>query len=457
MFEPFGLLAGVIGATAALTAALARRGEKYRAASWKQRAAECSLTAIETGRRFPFREFLRGRRGPHGVRIERFKEGKSNRGIRIVIDGLAQGVSLKREGLGTAIGKTLGSREIEIGDVPFDESLFVRGEPAVLRALLDAETRRMALEVFGSRVPMEPFASRYVGMSVSVAAGELRSEFPDRLGVAQDEPQVETLQALLALAERLAPFEGTVERLAAIARKDPVSRVRGHALAMLQRDIPAAPITLEAMTASLGDADPDVRLFAALSQKEAGRPVLEELATGRDVPDECSARAVEALGDGLSLDVGCRALEVARAGDKEKTALAVILPVARAGGVDAVVQALGMPNDAVAAAAARALGAVQARAAEEALLEALGRDSDEVRMAAAHALSVVGSIRAVLPLKELEQHGRRGVDKAAREAIARIQASLQGATPGQLAIADDASGHVSVSDDPSGRVTLPDS
>jgi HEAT repeat protein len=421
---------------------------------WRHRVEQCGLAGLEVTSHVPFRASVSGRRGRHGLRIEPFEHSRSNRGIRVVIDGLSDAVGLQGEGFGTAIEKTLGSREIEIGDAPFDQSLFVRGEPAMLRALLDAETRRMAVEVFAGRVRMDPFAPRQVQMSVRVAYGELRAEFFDRRNT-QDEPEVGTLQALFALAERLAPVERIADHLATIARTDPVSRVRGHALATLQHDYASAAAAREALAAALADADPEIRLLAALAQPEAGRTVLEQLATSIDASDECSARAVQGLADRLTLDVGRRVLEAAGSASKEKTALAALPSVARAGGVDEVVRALRHPSHLVAAAAARALGAVDARAAEEPLLEALTRDSIDVGVAAAQALGLIGSARAVLPLKELQARGRFGVDKAAREAIARIQSRLTGATPGQLAIADDASGDVSLSEDPSGRVTLP--
>jgi HEAT repeat protein len=233
-----------------------------------------------------------------------------------------------------------------------------------------------------------------------------------------------------------------------------VSRVRGHALAVLDQACARAPETDAAMSAALGDPDPEVRLLAALSRPEAGRPVLEELAALREAADWCSARAVEGLGEGLTLDAGRRALESARSAGKLKTAVAVILPVARAGGVEAVVSALADPSHAVATAAALALGAVNARDAEEALLKSLARPTDDFRVAAAHALGSIGTVRAVLPLKELERQGG-AVSRAAREAVARIQAGLTGATPGQVSLSEaDPSGNVSLAEDTGGRVTL---
>ena len=430
------------------------RGEE-RIVSWRGRAEQAGLTDIAVGTRFPYSDFLTGRRGRHALQIERFSESRSNKGVRVVIDGLSDSVGLQGEGFGTAIAKALGSRDVETGDALFDESFFLSGDPVVLHALLDAETRRMARDLFAGRLTTEPSGPRRVEMAVRVAYGTLKAEFRDRWGAQDLEPVPGTLLALLALAERLAPPGRLEERLAAIVRSDPVARVRSHALTVLARDHPRASATREALAAALGDADMEVRLFAALTDPEAGRRVLEAFATSKDAEDWCSARAIEGLGDRLTLDVGRRALEAARAGSKQKTALVALLPVARAGGVDAVMGALRHPSHAVATVAARALGAVSAPGAEDALIEALGRDSIDVRFAAAQALGVLGTARAVLPLKDLERRGRYGVDKAAREAIARIQARLTGATPGQLSVADDASGHVSLGDDASGRVTLP--
>lgn len=457
--DPLSILMGVAGAAGAgIAMALARRGEGSRLQRWKRRAAECGLGEIETYSTFPFRAALEARRGRHAVRLERFKRGKSRRGTRVVVRGLAVGLSLKGEGFGSGVEKTLGRREIETGDERFDAELFVRGEAKVLRAFLDAETRRLLRDVFAGRIRMAAFLPREVDVSVWVADGELRVEFPDRLG-GQDEPQSDTLRILLALAERLAPVDRLDTRLAATALSDPLPSVRVHALTTLAHDFADSPATRETLAEALQDPDPEVRLQAALLQHDAVRPVLEELASSNAATDVCSTRALEVLSarEGLTLEVARRTLQVARSARKVQTARAVLPALARGGGddVSAVVQAVADLDDRVAEAAVRALVGAGAPIPEEPLLQALTRGSHELVLAAAVALGRVGSALAVMPLKRLEVSGGWGVDKAAREAVARIQSRLSGATPGQLALADDASGQVSLSQDPSGRVTLP--
>jgi hypothetical protein len=63
----------------------------------------------------------------------------------------------------------------------------------------------------------------------------------------------------------------------------------------------------------------------------------------------------------------------------------------------------------------------------------------------------------VLPLKEIEaRHRDEATRRAAREAVAAIQARLAGASPGQLSLAAADAGALSVADDETGRLTLDD-
>jgi HEAT repeat protein len=454
--EPF--LLAVLGLTGAAAAfGLSRRREQDRAQRWKRQAEEAGLSSIRAGVSFPSGAFLDGGRGRHAVHMERYKRGKSSRGTRITVKGLAKGLSLKSEGLGSTVEKTLGGREVETGDRLFDDAIFTRGPEALLRALLDAETRRAVKDVFAGRVQPDWTPARTVDVSVWVADGELRAEIHDRWGRG-DRAEADALKSLLALAERLAPPDRLDLKLAENARADPEPTVRRHALATLEREYEGSPATREAMAAALRDEDPDVRLRAGLWMGEEGRPVLEELAASQAAPDATSARAVAGLGDHLAGPLARGVLEGALRAGRVETAKAAVASLARGGAeaVDAIAPALAGSSDAVAVAAADALGAIPSPLAEDALLSALERGPDPVRLAAARALGRVGTVRAVLPLRELQEHGRGG-DKAAREAVALIQSRLTGATPGQLALTgDDASGHVSLADDSNGRVTLAD-
>jgi hypothetical protein len=76
-----------------------------------------------------------------------------------------------------------------------------------------------------------------------------------------------------------------------------------------------------------------------------------------------------------------------------------------------------------------------------------------VRVAAARALGQVGTIAAVLPLKEREAQDR-AVRAAARQAIAEIQSRARGAAPGQLSLAGGESGRLSLASGEEGRLSL---
>ena len=80
----------------------------------------------------------------------------------------------------------------------------------------------------------------------------------------------------------------------------------------------------------------------------------------------------------------------------------------------------------------------------------------DVLVAAANALSRVGSAAAVLPLKEAAGRSSRDPEilRATRQAIARIQLRLPGASPGQLALAEIEAGRLSLAEAEAGQLSL---
>jgi hypothetical protein len=444
---------GVVATGAAAVFAIAARSGSGRFARWMEAAQACSVTGIQKHEEF-FRSFVTGERGRHGLRIDRYKESKTSHGTRVTVSGLAQGIGLSREGLGTKVEKAFGTREHVLGDPAFDQALYVLGPEPHVRALLDAPTRQLLLDVFTGYVRQGE--GRTVTVSASVGNGELRVEFPDAWD-ATTEPQADFLEAMLTLAERLAPVEDLVGRLAEVAYADPLAILRGHALAVMAREWPQHESTRQSMTNALGDLHPEVRLHAALELGEAGRPALRKLALAPDVLDVYSARAIDGLGPHLPLGDARAALEASLPAERLLTAQAAARTLGRGDDRDvaAVAALLGDPRATLAVTAAQALGRATAPSAESALLGALAESREEVVAAVAEALGHVGTARAVLPLQELEQRSRWGGHKVAREAVVRIQERLTGATPGQLAIAEGGAGQVSLSDDARGRVGLP--
>ena len=77
-----------------------------------------------------------------------------------------------------------------------------------------------------------------------------------------------------------------------------------------------------------------------------------------------------------------------------------------------------------------------------------------VRAAAVAGLHRIGSVNAVLPLREAaDRWGQRTFVRAADEAVAAIQQRLAGATPGQVSLAAADKGGLSLAEEP-GRVSL---
>ena len=76
-------------------------------------------------------------------------------------------------------------------------------------------------------------------------------------------------------------------------------------------------------------------------------------------------------------------------------------------------------------------------------------------VAAAQALGQSGTVAAVVPLREAAERGG-DLRRAARQAIAGIQARLAGAEPGQLSLAGGEAGALSLADGEPGALSLAD-
>ena len=106
--EPlFGLIAAAIAASVGYLVSSTRRRAQLE--TWRLAAARSALSDVEVSEGGLFEgASLSGRSGDLRVRLEGYRRGKYERGTKIVITGLghgAGGLSLRREGLGTAIEK----------------------------------------------------------------------------------------------------------------------------------------------------------------------------------------------------------------------------------------------------------------------------------------------------------------------------------------------------------------
>lgn len=408
---------------------------------------------------------LVGRAGALSVRLQPCRKGKV--GTRVVIGAehsRLSALTLRREDLGIAVRKRLGTRELELGDAEFDEQVYLEGPATLARAVLDTETRWIVRELLKGRFHRrgKVFA---LEADVTCQEGELRADLGARSAREFNEVFPDVLGALLDVARRLSPPEDLAVRLAQNVRQEPKSAVRLQDLVTLLREFPEHPATRETARAAVADEDQDVRLRAALVLGDEGRATLLELAASSSVTEPCSAQAIDALREHLPLERAQAILRQALVDRRLETAAAVLASLGRRRDPEAlatIARALDRDEGGVAVAAARALGASGQGGAERPLIQALSSRDEALRVAAAAALGRLGSSEAVLPLKEaMARHPEQVLlQRTARQAVAEIQSRLTGAVPGQLSLADAPAaeaGQLSLADAEAGRLTLAES
>lgn len=401
---------------------------------WEEAAQACGLHLVEADA--GSRAQVRARAGMVSVRIENY----GDKGVQITVEPPAppelQEVTIRPE-QPLQVG-----REIEVGDRYFDDAFFLGGPARLLLALLDAETRRLMVELKEKS-------------ALSITSGELRAV------VLGDEKVAEVLRLLLDLCKRFAPPVDVVQRLVANATGDPDPGVRLQNLLFLIRELSWSPETDKALRKACSDPVPEIRLRAGRQLGAEGRAVLLDLAEKLE-DDAVSAEALAILNRELTFERLEGILGLALRRRSLQTARACLESLGRRGGASAVAllgKVLEREYGELAPVAATALGAAASPAAEPSLIEALKRDDRDLQVAAAMALGRVGSPAAVLPLKEAAERSPRldlDLRRATRQAIAEIQARVQGASPGQLSLATAEAGQLSLTGTEAGQLSLAD-
>ncbi|HEX9189715.1 MAG TPA: HEAT repeat domain-containing protein, partial [Vicinamibacteria bacterium] len=265
-----------------------------------------------------------------------------------------------------------------------------------------------------------------VEVDTSLSYGRLEVEVKES-GFSRNRERVpEILAAVLDVARRLVAPADVPARLAANLAEETEPGARLASLLALAREFPQHPATREALLAARADASEEVRLRAGIALREEGRETLTELVRGAGTSDACAARAVAALDERLPADLATGTLRRALGGaGRPLTARACLEALGR----------LGLPDH------------------EGLLLGALAAEDREVSLAAARALGQAGTVAAVVSLQESAERGGEH-RRAARQAIAEIQARLTGAAPGQLTLAGGEAGALSLADGEPGRLSL---
>jgi HEAT repeat protein len=416
-------------------------------ATWRSVALICGLTDVKEepeGTLEGYREDLR-------VRFGSYHHESRNRGTYagtlLQIEGAEEPLvplTLRRKDL-SFWGAPLVGHDIETGDDVFDRKFHVTGPSTFVRAILDADVRRSLLALF--------IETKFV-----IAGGRLRAEVPfSPTGELHHVALTRALPPLLDVCRRLRRPD-MVEPLARNAEVDPADEVRLRNLITLIREHPDHPRTEQVLLTACADRCAQVRVRAAIALGDRGLATLRDVAEGVD--DVAAARAIGALGTHLGADMARDILGHALRTRELKTAGACLVALGHRGGRDALgllAKVMNLEEGELAVAAAEALAATGLPGAEPPLVAGLARATPALRLAAAQALGRVGSASAVLPLKEVEARhaGEAGFRRAAREAIAQIQARLPGASPGQVSLAADEAGKLSLVEDERGRLSLP--
>jgi len=337
------------------------------------------------------------------------------------------------------------------GDPVFDDIVSVRGPWPTLLALLDPHARSL-IRAFTQR------GGSVVDGVVSVVARRILSP--------TDETDAALTVSYLSAAFEVVtvlrqPLGDGVGRLCERFRQEPVPLVRRRLIEPLANLLEDDYRPRQVLREALQDHDREIRLHAAIALGDEGRDTLLNIASHPEGDNRQAQQAIEALGPRLPLPQVVAMLDASLAAGHNNVARATIQVLGRIRGavaIERLADLLIADDGDLAATAARALAATEDTTAEPPLMKALSHGPPAVRAEAAEALGFVGTSAAVPALRALiEVAGSdRRLARAARQAIAAIQARIPGASPGQVSLAEGEAGHVSLtSDDRAGQVSLP--
>jgi hypothetical protein len=445
----FGAVVALTIGGALFTAAARRR----RRRAWRAIAYELGLANVLHPQALAETCVLHATRDGFVVRLVEHDRSKYRPATTtLTVDGcagaLAHVVELRAEAEVTAAERDA-VKELELGDRSFDDNVFVRGSRPALVAQLDPETRQRVVE--------------FVASGGRIAAGVAtieRKGYLDPLSPSDVTWLSRRLAQTLAVATGLLRPRDLVATLCRRFREEPARRVRLLLLDLLANLLADDARARQTLREGLVSSDLDLRLRAAIALGEEGRDALLDIAGRSAEDDHCAAQAVDALRRRLSLERTIAILDEALPQRHYHTAQAAIAALGRIGGSAAIERLAPVLFDLSASlglAAAAALAATFDQTAEEPLLAALAHAQPALRVALANALAAVGTGQAVPALRAFLEDGDANPElaRAARQAIAEIQARLTGASPGQVSLAEGQAGQISLTEGgASGQVSL---
>jgi hypothetical protein len=381
------------------------------------------------------------------------------------------------------VSRMWGAPHLETGDLDFDGAVDLRGSRVLACVLLDASTRcglgRLiggeAVSTFEGHEVVTPVEAALTDGTLNVIATNRR--FP---------PQA--FPPLVALAKRLVRPTDVATRIAHNFAKEPLPAVRLTSLETLIAEFSDHPCTRKTLTAALHDPADEVRLAAAKAVGPDGVRTLLAIVLGLPSSDARTLDAMALLGNALTPRHLARLLKRAVQAERLAIVFACLERLVRAAdarspaAVAATLETTGSviaqvllreataPDEVAEAVTRRCVAALQiapvafADAMSRRLVGLLHGASDDgaeaitrrlvasdspcleatwvgmldhrlrtVQLEAAAALGRTGSADAVAPLRDWTTRNLfdRGIQAAARNAIAEIQSRLEGALPGE--------------------------
>jgi hypothetical protein len=429
MIEPVAVV-GVL-AVGAIGVWIARSTHQARAQTWLRAARECGLVDLNPPEIVGMPRHVSGRKDGLDVRIGSYQHGKSSSGTCIVVGKLGgvAALAIRAESIGTAILKSLGTPEVEVGDAAFDGRFLIEGPAPVALAVLDVATRKKVWSALGGQTAVHGTSGDVsITAEATLSQGQLTFKIPQYWGIQLGARLPGLLRTILDVAAALAAPRDVPRALAENALRDPLWSVRLTNLNTLAREFKGHAETVRALRAACEDPSEDVRLSAASTLGPEGDATLLKLAF-EQAPDAIAARAVLALGQRLPIDRAVQHVGDAITSARVETAWACLEALSR-----------HAPEADLAT-------------AEPPLLRALEHEEERLRVAAARALGRVGTVAAVLPLQEAAQRFGGELRSASRQAIATIQSRTAGATPGQLSVVEGEAGHLTLARQTGGEVS----
>jgi len=273
----------LFGGVASVVFLIAQVSSKQRRAAWTAAAASLGMTFTKGS--FFDTDRIRGDLNGCGVEVYIFSRGSGKSrttytGIR-VNGHLFAGLQLRKEGMGSALGKLFKGEDVQIGDPLFDRQVNIQGDVVEAIALLDAEARSGVLDLLSQGGTIEDGLIAWDNRGTMKNAGLIESR----------------VRALVRLMNSLSlGSRDPIQCISENALKDPLPMVRLRNLDALLAARGMLPATMATARRCLDDPSAAVALRAALALGDEGLPHVEQLVNQRDVPPMMRIQALSVLG-----------------------------------------------------------------------------------------------------------------------------------------------------------------